>query len=256
MGRDFAFVIPVYNHPRGLRELLARVLDQDKRVFVVDDGSDEECAELLRGVEGITLLRHEKNRGKGAAMKTGFLAAASHAGWAVTLDADGQHDPADAIALMEEATNEPRAIVVGCRRGMDGEHTPWTSRFGRGFSNFWVSAAGGPKVRDSQSGFRVYPLPEVLSLDARAERFQWEVEVLIKARWKGLPVREQEVGVVYQPRGERISHFRPWMDFWRNSTTFTRLITQRILWPRRIRARRLLLPPQSPKARDDETSRV
>ncbi len=245
--------MPVFNHPRGLRELLARVLEQDKRVYVVDDGSDADCVEILEGIQGITLLKHDKNQGKGAALETGFAAAATAATWAVTLDADGQHDPADAVALMKAAANGPRGIVVGCRRGMDSEHTPWTSRFGRGFSNFWVRSAGGPRVRDSQSGFRVYPLPEVLSLDVRARRFQWEVEVLVKARWKGLPVREEEVGVVYQPRGVRVSHFRPWVDFWRNSTTFTRLITQRILWPRRIRAKRLLLPQSVNEVSGNET---
>jgi hypothetical protein len=105
---------------------------------------------------------------------------------------------------------------------------PWTSRFGRGFSNFWVRCAGGPRLADTQSGFRLYPLPETLQLDVRARRYQFEVEVLVKARWQGLAFCETPVGVTYQPKGGRVSHFRPFVDFCRNSATFSRLITQRI----------------------------
>jgi hypothetical protein len=105
---------------------------------------------------------------------------------------------------------------------------PWTSRFGRGFSNFWVRVSGGPVVSDSQSGFRLYPLPEVLQLGVTARRYQFEVEVLVRAQQAGIATIEAPVGVVYQPKGERVSHFRPWLDFWRNSVTFSRLIFIRI----------------------------
>jgi hypothetical protein len=91
--------------------------------------------------------------------------------------------------------------------------------------------SGGPKMSDSQSGFRIYPLPEVLNLKIVSRRFQFEVEVLAKAGWKGIPVVEVPISVNYSPPGKRISHFRPFVDFVRNSTTFTRLIAQRIFIP-------------------------
>ena len=106
-----------------------------------------------------------------------------------------------------------RVIVVGNRQGMAGENVPWTSRFGRGFSNFWVWAAGGPWIADSQSGFRLYPLPEALQLGVRARRYQFEVEILVRARRSGIATVEVPVSVVYQPKGVRVSHFRPWRDF-------------------------------------------
>jgi hypothetical protein len=121
-----------------------------------------------------------------------------------------------------------RSIVVGSRQGMAGKNVPWTSRFGRGFSNFWVWVAGGPFITDSQSGFRLYPLPESLQLGVKAMRYQFEVEVLVRARQRGIAVIEAPVQVVYQDRGERVSHFRPWVDFWRNSATFSRLIFMRL----------------------------
>ena len=106
---------------------------------------------------------------------------------------------------------------------------PWTSRFGRGFSNFWLRMAGGPAVEDSQSGFRIYPLPECMHLDVKATRFQFEVEILAKARWNRIPVVEAPVSVSYRTGTPRISHFHPFFDFLRNFGMFSRLITHRIL---------------------------
>jgi hypothetical protein len=116
---------------------------------------------------------------------------------------------------------------------MTGVHVPWTSRFGRKFSNFWVRVSGGPAILDSQSGMRIYPLPEALNLGTKARRFQFEVEILVQAKRKGLPVIEAPVRVNYNPNGSRISHFRPFVDFLRNSSTFTRLIFTRIFKPRK-----------------------
>ena len=117
---------------------------------------------------------------------------------------------------------------------MTGRKVPWTSRFGRKFSNFWVRASGGPDVADTQSGFRLYPLPEALDLKVESCRFQFEVEILVKAQWKGIPVITVPVSVAYDET--RISHFRPFRDFIRNSETFSRLMFQRAVVPRKKRA--------------------
>lgn len=237
----FAFVIPVYNHPKTVAGVVAKVSAYGLPVFVVDDGSDDETRRVLDELGDVTLIRHDRNRGKGVALTTGLYAAAAVADWAVALDADGQHDPKDARALMAAAVELGRGVVVGNRLGMLGPHIPWTSRFGRGFSNFWVRASGGPRIGDSQSGYRVYPLPDVLQWGARSERFQWEVEILVRANWVGVPVREVDISVDYAPVGGRVSHFRPWTDFWRNSATFTGLIFRRLFTRRTTRAK--LLPP-------------
>ncbi len=223
-------VIPTYNHGPRVAQVVSDALELGLPVFVVDDGSTDNTQEVLAGCAGITVLRHPVNQGKGAALLTGFHAAAATCDWALTLDADGQHRPADGRPFLELALEGGRLIAVGNRQGMEGDHVPWTSRFGRKFSNFWVWASGGPWLADSQSGFRLYPLPESLQLGVVARRYQFEVEILVKARRKGLPVVELPVSVVYQPRGERISHFRPWRDFCRNSATFSRLIWSRIFF--------------------------
>ncbi len=240
-AHEFAFVIPVYNHSKSIKHVVDGLRQYGFPVFVVDDGSEDETRKVLESLNDVVLLRHETNKGKGAALLTGMNEAAKVSKWAITLDADGQHDPADAALLVAEAKKTTKGVIVGNRRGMIGPHIPWTSRFGRGFSNFWVRAAGGPEVSDTQSGYRIYPLPDVLTWGSRARRFQFEVEILVLAHWHDIPVREVQVGVNYEPRGGRISHFRPWVDFWRNSATFTGLIFRRIFIPKKVRSR--LLPP-------------
>ncbi len=222
-----AVVVPVYNHRQRVGDVIRQVQQLGLPVYVVDDGSTDGTPDVLAALEGITVLHHPVNLGKGAALLTGFAAAAADCDWALTLDADGQHLPEDGRAFLEIAGRGERVIAVGTRQGMAGEHVPRTSRFGRGFSNFWVRAAGGPRVADSQSGFRLYPLPESLHLGVRARRYQFEVEILVRAHRRNIRVVEVPVSVIYQPRGVRISHFRPWLDFLRNSATFTRLIFSR-----------------------------
>ncbi|MDD3250066.1 MAG: glycosyltransferase family 2 protein [Smithellaceae bacterium] len=230
LGR-FAFVIPAYNHGATVAQVAGRARDMGFPVFVVDDGSTDDTSRRLTEVQGIEVLRHEKNEGKGEAILTGFMAASHKADYAITIDADGQHDPEDAIHLIDAIPLKKRPIVVGARKGMDavqGAHIPWTSRFGRKFSNFWVRMSGGPKISDTQSGMRIYPLPESLSLPVLARRFQFEVEILVQAKRIGIPIIEAPIRVVYQPDGSRISHFRPFVDFLRNAKTFTRLMFVRV----------------------------
>jgi glycosyltransferase involved in cell wall biosynthesis len=235
MKPSLSVIIPVYNHGRSLHGVVKNARNLGIPLIVVDDGSTDNGHLTISDQPGMRLLRHEANRGKGEALLTGFRAAfADGAQWAITIDADGQHNPDDAINLIaaisqSKLSDHPvRPIIVGCRRGMLDAGAPWTSRFGRGFSNFWIRASGGPSMRDTQSGFRIYPLPEVLDLSVKARRYQFELEVLVRAAWQGIDVIEVPIGVIYQPDDQRISHFRPFVDFMRNSSMFTRLIFQRI----------------------------
>ena len=223
-----AVIIPVFNHAGRIAAVIGEAKTLGLLIIVVNDGSTDGTGEVLAGIEGITVLHPPHNLGKGAALLTGFVVAASTCDWALILDGDGQHRPTDGLRLLKAAEDhEGRVIVIGNRQGMEGRHVPWTSRFGRLFSNFWVWAVGGPWVQDSQSGFRLYPLPETLHCPTRARRYQWEVEILVVAHRQGIKAIEVPISVVYQPKGERISHFRPWIDFRRNSATFSRLFFQR-----------------------------
>ncbi|MFZ1199077.1 MAG: glycosyltransferase family 2 protein [Desulfobacterales bacterium] len=248
MTDGFCVVIPVYNHERTVADVVRRTLDLGLPVIVVDDGSTDASYERIKDMAGIRILRHRPNRGKGAALMTGFLQAEKTFVWAITLDADGQHDPRDAKSLMAAIPPEVRPIVVGCRQNMRAAAAPLTSRFGRGFSNFWVRISGGPAVTDSQSGFRVYPLPESLHLGTQSRRFQFEVEILVGAKANGIPVIEAPVSVSYQPGTPRISHFHPVEDFLRNFGLFSRLITGRVV-NRIFRSKKMTRPHDSRKPR-------
>ncbi len=228
--KQFAFVIPVYNHAGTVAQVVKDAQDLGFPVFVVDDGSTDNTYDAIKDIADIQILRHPQNQGKGAAILTGFAAASAVADWAITIDADGQHYPQDANKLIQAIPKNSRPIIVGARAGMEGKHIPWTSSFGRKFSNFWVRTSGCPKISDSQSGFRIYPLPEALNLKTKARRFQFEVEILVHAHRSGIPVIESPIRVHYNPEGGRISHFRPFVDFCRNSSTFTRLIFRRIFF--------------------------
>jgi len=234
---DSVFVVPAYNHARRLGRVLESAAGFGRPIIVVDDGSTDDTYRIASEHESVEVIRHKTNLGKGAALTTGFRAASQRARWAIAIDADGQHEPAEATDMLMSIPEGSRPIVVGRRWGMEGRNVPWTSRMGREFSNFWVRLAGGGRIHDSQSGFRVYPLPEILDLNARARRFQYEVEILALAAWHGIDVIEVPISVNYPPGGERISHFRPFVDFCRNASTFSRLIVSRLLLPRALRVR-------------------
>jgi len=234
----FAVVIPAYNHGASVKGVIESALKLHIPVFVMDDGSTDSTAEAARSCPEAVLLQNQENMGKGAALLKGFEAASQKADYAITIDADGQHNPSDAIPMMNSIKAGVPTLVIGRRENMLNDATiAWTSRFGRKFSNFWVWAAGGPWLSDSQSGFRIYPIAEVLRLKSRARRFQFEVEILVLAHWMGIPIIEVPVNVTYQAGEGRVSHFRPFVDFWRNAFTFTRLIVMRLLLPMDLRKR-------------------
>ena len=231
----YAIVIPTYNHGAQIRGVIEKCLKFKLPVVVVDDGSTDSTPDILACFSGTTVIRHGKNEGKGASLLSGFAEVLPIADWAVTIDADGQHDPEEILSLMRAVPVNERPIVIGKREKMGDKNVPWTSRWGRRFGNFWVWASCGRWLSDSQSGFRVYPLPEILHLGTRSKRFQFEVVVLVRAVWSGIPIIETPVHAFYGPPEVRVSHFRPWLDFWRNTKVFARLIAIRVLVPSKRR---------------------
>jgi len=226
-------LIPLYNHGATVRQVAESVLAEGFPLLVVDDGSSDAGAERLTGLP-LTLLRHQQNRGKGAAILTGLHYAVEQGmSHLLTIDADGQHDPADIGELLRVQAEEPRAIVVG-KRDFNSDSIPGGSRFGRQFSNFWLRLQTGCKLGDVQSGFRCYPVAVLQRLKLRQSRYAFEVEVLVKAAWGGVTLRDAPISVYYPPGDERISHF----DLWRDNLRLTLLnshLTMRSLlpWPHR-----------------------
>lgn len=221
-------IVPVYNHARTVAQVVAGLRALGATVLTVDDGSTDGSGEAARAA-GAELLTLAPNQGKGAALRAGF-AWASARGWrqALTCDADGQH-PTSEAARVAAAAGDPATIYVG-RRAM--AHAPASSRFGRWWSNLWTWIACGAWVGDSQSGLRVYPLPHAGELPHSADRYSYEVEVLVRGVWAGLAVQPVEVAVLYP--ADRVSHFHKLRDNCRTAGTFARLVARR-LWPARHR---------------------
>ncbi len=223
-----AALIPTFNNERTLADVVERTLREMPDVLVVDDGSGARTAEVLERFGGrIRRLRHERNFGKGRALRTGF-AHLAEAGFthAIALDSDGQHYPEDLPAFRDAIAREPDAVFVG-ERDMTGSGAPRKSRFGLWFSNRSLRLLAGASLRDSQCGFRAYPLAGVIGLGLRGDRYDLELEVLIKATRKGLAIRPVPIRVTYAPEGGRISHFRPVRDFLQIAGQVARILADR-----------------------------
>ncbi len=222
-------IIPVYNHNATLGDVTRRAIDAGWDVLVVDDGSTEEVIVALAGLD-CRLLMFPENQGKGAAILAGAeLADQEGYDAIITIDADGQHDPAQAKQLLAETEDEWPVMVIGDRQ-MDAS-MPRSSRFGRAFSNFWVRLETGLTLPDTQSGMRLYPVRELLQLETDKVGYDFEIEVLVRGAWAGIPIRSTQVPVYYPPPEERISHFDKWRDNLRLTRLHTKLVT-RALMPR------------------------
>ena len=163
------------------------------------------------------VLNHETNMGKGKALKTGLRYAGMNGfTHAVTLDADGQHFPEDIPVLLEASAKHPGDVIVGCRN-LTSENMPRGNTFANRFSNFWFRLQTARKLDDTQSGFRVYPLDALHGMGLVTSRYEAELEILVYAAWHGVDVQGVPVRVWYAPEGERVSHFRPFWDFFRIS---------------------------------------
>jgi glycosyltransferase involved in cell wall biosynthesis len=180
------------------------------RVLVVDDGStDQTAAEAERA--GALVLRHQKNLGKGAALRSGMRFAEERGiGAVVTVDADGQHPPDEAARLARD--DAPREALVLGVRDLARDGAPRPSRFSNGFSNVFLSWFGGITLHDSQCGLRRYPVPETLALGARSNGYAFEAETLLRAARLGWRIVEVPIRVIYPPPAERISHFHAVRD--------------------------------------------
>ncbi|MDY0268462.1 DUF2062 domain-containing protein [Trichloromonas sp.] len=230
---NILIVIPVYNHAATLRAVVEKALAVHPEVLVVDDGSSDRPLDTLHGLK-VRMASHPLKRGKGAAIMTAArLALRMGMSHIVTLDADGQHDPADFPKFATMIAAEPMAIVVGTR-DFTVANVPGSSRFGRKFSNFWLRLQTGKSLSDTQSGFRAYPLAVFDGLRLRQRHYAFEVEVLVRAAWAGVPLREVPIAVHYPPPGERISHFKVFRDNLRLTLLNTHLTLRSVLpWPHR-----------------------
>jgi glycosyltransferase involved in cell wall biosynthesis len=225
---NWCVIVPTYNNHKTLARVLDSVLLQTAQVIVVNDGSTDRTAQILSQYPQITQIHFRKNCGKGKALREGFKKAMQIGyDYAVTIDSDGQHFASDIPGFIESIQNDGDALIIGSRN-MKQQGVPGKSSFGNNFSNFWFWFETGIRLTDTQSGFRLYPL-NLIPKKYVTNKFEFEIEVIVRSAWKSIPVHNIPIQVLYDP-DERVSHFRPFTDFTRISILNTVLVTIALLY--------------------------
>ncbi len=213
-------LIPAYNAEKTILQVVRECLEHGVPIVLVDDGSTDGTSRLLAGLP-VTLLRHPRNLGKGAALKTGF-AWARESGFdaVVTIDADGQHDVSAIPRLLSIAQSGRWGILIASRRSqfeqMAGLRKIW-NRIG-----VWcIWKRTGFEITDSQSGFRCYSGDVLKKLSLTSNGYALEMEILLKAWKSGFTVGSLPVAARVAD-GRATSHYRPFMDTVNISMTFLR----------------------------------
>lgn len=230
-------VIPTYNNRGTVGNVVERVLDYCNDIIVVNDGCTDDTARILALFEErITVVHYAENRGKGYALKRGFAKAkAMGFDYALTIDSDGQHFPEDIPLFVEALEQHPGALIVGSRN-LKQDNMPGKNTFANKFSNFWFNVQTGIDLPDTQTGYRLYPLRKLPSLDLLTSRYEAELELLVFSAWRGLDLVPIQVNVYYPKGEERVSHFRPFWDFFRITVLNTILCLVALVygWPSRL----------------------
>ncbi len=240
-ARGICVIIPTYNNEKSIGQVVTDTLGYCDDVIVVNDGSTDSTTATLNEMSGITLVSYPQNKGKGHALREGFRRALSMGlAYAITLDADGQHYPADIPLFLKANQEHPGALIVG-RRQLEGVDRSKGSNFANKFSNFWFYVQTGKALEDTQTGYRLYPLRKLHGLNLLTSRYEAELELLVFASWHGVDLVSIPVNVYYPPREERVSHFRPGMDFARISVLNTVLCFLAVVYGLPLRLGRKLM---------------
>ncbi|MEP7141888.1 MAG: DUF2062 domain-containing protein [Ferruginibacter sp.] len=227
-------IIPTYNNASTLASVIEDVAFYTNNIILANDGSTDDTIAIVEQFPFVQLITYPKNVGKGWAIRKAFTFAIElNYKFAITIDSDGQHFAKDLPIFIGKLQLEPNAIIIGSRN-MEQASVPGKSSFGNKFSNFWFKVETGINCPDTQSGFRAYPISLLKDIRFITRKYEFEIEVLVRAAWKGIEIASVPVSVYYPPKEERISHFRPFKDFTRISilNTFLVLIAFLYIKPR------------------------
>jgi glycosyltransferase involved in cell wall biosynthesis len=205
-----AALSPSYFEERHIRSVASQTREQLDQVLVIDDGStDGTSAEA--GAAGAEVIRHERNQGKGAAIKTGLraLLERSSVQWIIILDGDGQHLPAEIPRFLDAAREGSASLIVGNRMD-DTRHMPLIRKLTNLTMSGLISAMIGQRVPDSQCGFRLFHRTLATAfLEAESSNFDFESEMLVLAARRGIKIAAAPVSTIY---GEEVSKIHPVRD--------------------------------------------
>lgn len=223
-------IIPTYNNAQTLLQVIDDVSTYCNDIIVVNDGSTDHTVQLLKSRPQIDAVHQPSNSGKGLALRKGFHYAIQQGfDYAISIDSDGQHFGKDLPKFLDKLSEVGEAVIIGARN-MEQSSVPGKSSFGNKFSNFWFKVETGINSPDTQSGYRLYPLKQISKMNFFTRKYEFEIEVLVRLAWKGIPVTAVPVQVYYAPSETRVSHFRPFKDFTRISILNTVLVILTFLY--------------------------
>jgi glycosyltransferase involved in cell wall biosynthesis len=216
---DGAAVIPCLNEQAAIGAVVTTVRRFFPAVFVVDDGSSDETSQVAR-VAGAEVLRHDSPRGKGTALDTGWQRAKDQGfAWALTLDGDGQHSPADIPAFLSCAERTGSELISGNRMN-DPANMPWLRRRVNRWMSARLSKYTGRNLPDTQCGFRLMNLKAWAAVALSSTHFEIESEVLLAFAKSGFRIEFVPVQVIYEAEQSKIDPLRDtvrWFRWWRRA---------------------------------------
>lgn len=235
MKKKIALLIPAYNEEKNISQVIKNCVPYQLDIIVVDDGSRDQTPLIIKKLKQshqyhLILLQHSKNKGKGAALNTGFkYALEKDYQGVITLDADAQHDPQEIKKFLKMIEREKPDLIIGTRfhnhQGM-----PFV-RLATNYVTSWIiSGLAGKKVEDVQSGFRYISHKIIKNIELKTRNFDTEPELILKACWLDYHIKNVPISTIYHK--DSVSEVNKFIDTFK----FFRLVAKSLAWRRKIRA--------------------
>lgn len=232
--RKIALLIPAYNEEKHIKKVIQNCLPYQLDIIVIDDGSIDKTAQVVENLQKtnkypLFFLKHPKNKGKGAALDTGFkYALAKKYQGVITLDADDQHDPQEIRKFLEMVEKEKPDLIIGSRF-QNTQGMPFI-RLGTNYVTSWIiSKIAGRKIEDVQSGFRYISDKVIKNIELKTKDFETEPELILKAAWLGYKIKNIPISTIYY------EGFVSEVNKITDTAKFFRLIFKSLFWKRKIK---------------------
>jgi len=238
--KKIALLIPAFNEEKHIEKVIKNCAIYNMDIIVVDDGSIDKTAQIVEEIKALGqcqlfFIKHNRNKGKGAALQTGFkyVIEKNYQG-VITIDADGQHETQEINDFLALVKTESPDLIIGSRL-QNHKSMPRIRFFTNLFTSWIISILAGKKVADTQSGFRYISSRLLKNVELRTKNFDTESEIILKAAWLGLKIQNIPISTIYHP--DAISQVNPFIDAFK----FFKLISKSLVWRRKVKRQRFNL---------------